>query len=395
MTTIPKEYKAISADSHLEISAGRWTHLVPKKYLDQAPRTILIEGATDEGSKSGGQTLRNEGHVIGDGKVSMGVGTFDGNNGGGPPGQRLKEQDTDGIAAEVLYPATYTNMFRQIKDEEAYRAVIHAYNQWLAEEYCAYSPDRLIGMGLMPGTGVDGAVREMQECARMGLKGVALNCFPNGNMFPSPEDDLFWAEALAMNMPVTVHVQFAFGPGTTESNATFPLFKYAKTPEVAQESRRDPLRRFITPFTPYAGREIVQMMFAGVFDRFPELQIYFAETNIGWIANWMERMDGQYVKNQDWAEALFGLPRLARRPSDYVREQVLWGLGYNPIGVTQRDYIGGAGRILWYTDFPHPASNWPNSQTWLDENFVGVSEEERYMMTVGNVVKFFHLEGDR
>ena len=385
-----KEYRAISADSHLEISADRWTHRVPDKYRHLAPRTVEIEGASDTFSQAGVQ--RNQGHVVGDGPMSMGVGTFDNNSGGGPPEQRLEEQDIDGIDAEVLYPATYVNMFRQIQNEDAYRSVIHAYNLWLAEEYCSVAPDRLIGVGLIPTTSVRGAIQEMEECARLGFKGIALNAHPNGNMYPTPEDDEFWAESLRINMPVSVHVQFGFGPGGSKEKT--PLFKYAKTPGVVQESRRDPINRFITPFSPYAGREIVQLMFAGVFDRFPELQIYFAETNIGWIPNWLERMDAQYEKNHDWAEQLFDLPHLQRRPSDYVRDQVSWGVGYNPVGVSMRHYIG-VDKILWYTDFPHPASDWPNSAMWLRENFVDVPEDERYKMIVGNVVKFFHLEGAR
>ena len=32
---------------------------------------------------------------------------------------------------------------------------------------------------------------------------------------------------------------------------------------------------------------------------------------------------------------------------------------------------------------------------WLRENFDDVPEDERYKMIVGNVVKFFHLEGAR
>ena len=47
---------------------------------------------------------------------------------------------------------------------------------------------------------------------------------------------------------------------------------------------------------------------------------------------------------------------------------------------------------MWASDFPHSASDWPNSRNLIDEMFVGVPEEERYKLLVGNVVEYFHLE---
>jgi hypothetical protein len=42
--------------------------------------------------------------------------------------------------------------------DEVYKAVIRGYNDWLAEEYCAVAPDRLIGMGVMPISNVEDAI---------------------------------------------------------------------------------------------------------------------------------------------------------------------------------------------------------------------------------------------
>lgn len=38
------------------------------------------------------------------------------------------------------------NYGRRIEDNTGYRAIVRAYNSWLAEEYCAAAPDRLIGI---------------------------------------------------------------------------------------------------------------------------------------------------------------------------------------------------------------------------------------------------------
>ena len=60
----------------------------------------------------------------------------------------------------------------------------------------------------MPMTTIEDALAELEHCAALGLKGVLLSSFPNGMAYPQPEDDRFWAAALDMQMPLTVHVAF-------------------------------------------------------------------------------------------------------------------------------------------------------------------------------------------
>ncbi len=112
--------------------------------------------------------------------------------------------------AEVLFAAMVAGpvFWRNISHDEVYKAVIRGYNDWLAEEYCAVAPDRLIGMGVIPITNVDDAIAEMEHCKKLGLKGVLLGALPNAKGYPTPEDDKFWAAAIDLDMPVTVHVQF-------------------------------------------------------------------------------------------------------------------------------------------------------------------------------------------
>ena len=54
----------------------------------------------------------------------------------------------------------------------------------------------------------------------------------------------------------------------------------------------------------------------------------------------------------------------------------------------------GVDRIMWSTDFPHIVTRWPESRKLVDEQFVGVPEQERHAILAGNAVKFFHLDGN-
>ena len=42
----------------------------------------------------------------------------------------------------------------------------------------APAPDRLVCMGTLPTTGVDDAIKEMEHCAKLGIKGVKLDRYP-------------------------------------------------------------------------------------------------------------------------------------------------------------------------------------------------------------------------
>ena len=88
----------------------------------------------------------------------------------------------------------------------------------------------------------------------------------------------------------------------------------------------------------------------------------------------------------------WGMPDLERMPSEYMREHSLWGTLYEPVGVSApvREAIG-AENILFSTDFPHAAGDWPNSQQVIEDMFQGIPEEEKHAILAGNAVRFWRL----
>src|SRR5262245_39410857 len=200
----------VSSDGHLEVRPERWTSRMPARFRHLAPRTITLP--------DGGDALLVEGQEprpvpfldLRAGRTNetwqpFGV-TVEDTAGVGPPEQRLREQDMDGLQAEVLFPNMQVGprLWRTMADDDTYVAAVRAYNDWLGEEYCAVSRDRLIGLGVIPWTNVDDAIAELEHCAKLGLKGVNLGVFPSAKAFPTPDDDRFWAAAVEMNVPLTV-----------------------------------------------------------------------------------------------------------------------------------------------------------------------------------------------
>ena len=383
-----KGYRIISADSHLQIAAERWTPRIPAKYRDVAPRTVQMPDGTEAtvSGIDGRPNIFTSGGLVGrpyEDRTPVG-GHYDTSPGSGTPEQRLREQDVDGVDGEIMFSHFGgASSYGAIEDPAASRATMHAWNEFLAEEYCPVAPQRLIGMGMLPETGVQDAIDEMEDCARAGLKGVYLSKFPSGGEMPSPEDDRFWAAALDLDMPLAGHVAFGLGGGRAP---TIP-YEY-ELKEVA--AGVDPFSKF----TQYAFRgaaNALQMVFTGVFDRFPHLRFYFAETQAGWIPHFLEILDDQYDRHIHWAARLAGMKKLDRWPSEYIREHFSWGFMRNAVGVRARHEIGVT-RMMWGTDFAHAESDWPESQHVIDEIFAGVPEGERRLMLGGNAIEYFHLD---
>jgi hypothetical protein len=127
-----------------------------------------------------------------------------------------------------------------------------------------------------------------------------------------------------------------------------------------------------------------------VFDRFPQLRIYFAETMIGWLPYFLTQLEDNYARCRYWAERYFGLEPPKRPLREYILEHCYWGFLKDPYGVEMRHRIG-VDRCMWGNDFPHSAGDWPHSRKVIAEIFEGVPEAEQQRMLCSNAVEFFHL----
>jgi len=380
-----RQYQVISGDGHIDLNPDVWRNRVPVKWRDRAPKRVKMPNGSDAVVVDGGKpnTIGVTRSVrVAHKDLAKQVPTFENNAGTGSPEQRLREQDQDGIEAEILF-SQISFVLRQAKDDGLYLELVRAYNEFLAEEYMAVAPDRLICMGTIPITGVEDAVRELEHCAKLGLRGVKLDRFPGGRGYPTAEDDKFWAAAVDLKMPLTNHNDGKMGSGRGE-----PAFKYDKEPG-EDVHQREPMNYFFR-FTNDAMTASIQMAFAGVWDRFPALEMYWAETMIGWFEYGLWQVDDHYRRYMPMIHENWGLRYLERKPSEYLKERTYWGFLHDPVGIRRRDCIG-YDKLMWGTDFAHAASEWPNSIKLMERDFADVPENEKRAMLVDNCVKYFHL----
>ena len=383
-----REYHVISADSHLDLNPEVWTHRVPAKWRDRAPKRVVMPNGADAVQADNGEIdtigiTRNVGVPFED--LPRLVPKFSEPIGNGTPQLRLEEQDRDGVDAEVMF--TWADQtFRDTTDDDLYRVLVHSYNEYLAEEYTAVAPDRLIPQGTIPTTDIDDAVKELEHCARFGLKGVTLTRFPSGRGYPTPDDDRFWAAALDLNMALAKH-----GGGRFQGQRGDPIFQYARQNDSTDLHKTDAITLLFSNMGSQQPCGVMQMAYAGVWDRFPNLKMYFAETMAGWIPFALFMLDDNYKRYQPIMREFWGVDDLERKPSEYMKEHSYWGTLNDPPGVQLCDAIG-AEHIMFCTDFPHAAGDWPNSRQVIEDMFDGVPVNKQRRILTQNAIEYWHLD---
>jgi predicted TIM-barrel fold metal-dependent hydrolase len=375
-----RKYKVISGDGHVETPPESWVKYMPEEHRDRAPRLIKLPKGGEAWLIEGQPLIPNGQNITGRGPIKIAGGSYynaDGSpaEGAGDARQRLREQDIDGIDAEVLFPPIFASRaIENITDKDVYRALIRAYNTFLARDYCAVAPDRLIGNGVIPSSGIDDAIAELEFLHREGIRSVSLHNFPNGTGFAAPEDDGFWKRSLELGIKLSPH--FGFGqmaPGLNQVGLGISGDPFAGT--LTQRVSGQPPMYTMS-----------QLIVAGVFDRLPKLEFYFAEVNASWLPWALFVIDDNYE--------IFRGPydrKLARKPSEYILDHFWFGIIRDPKAIAMRDYVP-FDRLMFGTDFPHSVGTYPNSKKFLDGCFEGVPESYRRKMLLENPAKYYGLD---
>jgi hypothetical protein len=121
-------------------------------------------------------------------------------------------------------------------------------------------------------------------------------------------------------------------------------------------------------------------------ERFPTLQLAYAESQVGWMPFLLERMDGV------WHEDVGGVD-LPQAPSSYVADRVFGCIFDDLHGLRSRSEIG-MGQIVFETDYPHANGTWPNSSSVAHRlcSEAGLDADECRLLLRGNAVRAYGLE---
>ena len=384
-----RTYEIISTDSHLEVSPDVWRPFVDAEFHAYTPQVVELPGGGDGwlmpgksapvplglnfSAGRGWENLRPSGISYREGLVGAGDGK-----------QRLSEMDRDGVDAELLFPAVagQRTLDSGAIPREAYVAIAQGYNDWLSQDYTAHDPQRLLGLAILPATTVDDAIAELRRVARLpGVRGVVLHQWPNGGAVPDPElDDRFWAVAVELGVPLTAHVSMGGG-------AVAEMAARAEQTGGVQNLNFAPMVTMLSK-TATRGEVAIQLIQSGAFDRHPQLQFFFAETQVGWLPEFKEDADENWRRHRYWS----GADAWPHAPSWYIENHFHWGFQVDRFGLKVRHDVG-IDRMQWSTDFPHVQCDWPDSRRIIEEQFADIPEDERRKILCENAIAYFKLDG--
>jgi len=357
------QYKAISADGHINEPPELWVKNLPAKYRDRGPHVIetkktkghawimedqkrpSVMGFSSMYFKSQGKRF-DRASLIEQFKQmkNRGVRYDDLFPGSYDPHERVKEIIEDKIDAEVIFNGVGTvwNGLKLMRDKELALACFKVYNDWMVE-FQEAAPERFRCNATLPTTGIEDCMAELERCYDMGLRTVQLEAYPSGNFNdPTPADEQFWARAVEMDIPVNVHTMFFFPYGDIGG---------AITAEGVTESKQRAKQIGLDTDAGTFPIILWRMMQTGVFERHPGLKLVGSEVQCGWMPYYMERFDESVKRNRaDW-----NLPML---PSEYFARNVWLVYIEDELGAVNR-YNIGVDKIMWGPDFPHSSSAWP------------------------------------
>lgn len=375
----------ISADGHNMEPPHMWKTFLDKKYQDKAPKLVKDSKGGDAWEFQRGTAPMPIGLVTNQGEWgrryeendwegstydSIRQGAFDGK-------KRLKEQDIDGVNAEVIYPSQRTmGVFMAQEDDSFHLAGLEAYNHWLREEFCAPDPKRLIGLAQMPAVGAQEAVKALRNAKKAGFRGVIISGWPSGNDMISKADDPFWAAAEEEDLPVHIHLGLPQSGKRKKGAASSGSLGVDDGVSALVKMGGD---------VGSASAWMSRMIYTEMFDRFPKLKMVAAETGAGWVPHFLEHMDDHWWRNRVWTKS--GLKFL---PSEYFRRN--WSITFirEPFAVANRHAIG-VENMLWSNDYPHHRHDWPYSRRVIEESMLGVPTQERHAMICGNAAKLYKI----
>jgi predicted TIM-barrel fold metal-dependent hydrolase len=377
----------VSADGHAGAPAQLYRDYLDPEHRD-AYDDFVIETRADQQAmyemRLGGESRRR---FLAEWYAETGDG---GERGAWDSDYREKELNADGITAEVLFPdADASNLAwsnvtsapfgaglasSNATDGDLLFAGSKAHNRWLAD-FCAESPDRRLGVALVPMPfDIGRAVQEIRWAREVGLRGVLIPT--KWNQFPSYNDPVYdpvWATCADLGM--VVHTHSGGGPSDyTHQESLGPVYSW----EVWW----------------WAARPLWALILGGVFERHPDLRYACTENLSFWAADLRRQTDDQYF-GRSHGTRKFGnevfQQGFSMSPSERLDHNCKLGSTLNPHDVARRHEIG-VNILMFGSDFPHPEGTWPHTRGFLRDRFAGVPRDEVDAIVGGNALDFYDFD---
>lgn len=291
----------------------------------------------------------------------------------------LQALERDNIECSIIYASWARYNYAQ-EDAKFQRSILRSYNEWMIETFAAHAPKRLFPAPMISVLDIDLAVKDIYEYVKRGCKTVHIPTTILGSGYYEPRYEPLWRTAAELDIPLSVHANSSQGRpmklhGVKERE--FDPKKYVLHAKVDGLGGTSAAWEFVS-----------NLMFSGVFDRYPTLKVVCAEFKMDNAAHTYEMID-------------YDMGRLAtydrdrnihkRWPSEYLLDNVFFSFEESrAIVLTAPLY--GADNYVWGSDYPHFQSVWPYSSKLVENACKGLDTETIRKMsreTANKLYKFF------
>jgi predicted TIM-barrel fold metal-dependent hydrolase len=258
------------------------------------------------------------------------------------PGPRLELLDEQGIAAALMFPTLASLVEQRLIDDPALTQIaIHAFNQWLHEQWGFDHQGRIFATPVVNPGLVDEGVAELELLLSRGARAVLLRPAPvsglRGTRSPFlPEFDRFWALVQESGVVVALHASdsgYQDYLNTWEGNtgSEYVAFRPQAFAAVADDGRS-------------IHDALASAICHGMLTRFPGVRLVSVENGGSWVVPLLKHLDLAYRK-------------MPNEFAEHPREVFARNVWVNPFW--EESLLGlidaiGADRVCFGSDYPHP-----------------------------------------
>ncbi len=283
---------------------------------------------------------------------------------------RLDDMDKEGADIHLLIPGTFVTAVSSL-DLSLALEIYAAYRRYIAA-YCAADTTRLKATIPVSGADPDGGAATIREQASLAHVAAITVVLPEGLPVDDPTLEPIWHAMNEHDLPL-LHHSFFYEP------PYFPGYRDIWGNVVIARAAAHPWG---------AERLTAYLILSGLFDRYPNLRIGFAECSAGWLPGWLVRLGGQkrYMRHAVPETKLDD-------PMDYARAgHVFCGIELYEGEALAKSIIDvvGDGVLMYQSDYPHPGGEFPDSPAVV-MGWKAIGEAAMTKLLSANAERFLRL----
>ncbi len=278
--------------------------------------------------------------------------------------RRIKDMDDTGIARQILL---LTSPGVQVFDRDTAVGLARDSNDQL-EEAVRKHPDRYTGLAAFAPQDPAEAAREIERSVKLGMKGAVVNSHTHNEYLDDPKFYAIFEACEHLDVPLYIH------PQTPSRQMIQPFMERG-------------LDGAIFGFAVETGLHLLRIVVAGVFDRFPKLQIIVGHLGEG-LPFWLYRLDYMHAAGMK-ANRYKSIEPLERKISEYMQQNVYVTTSGMPSvpSIMLCQQVLGIDRVLYAMDYPYEFV--PEEVAMSDALPISDNDKSKFFQT--NAERVFNL----